>query len=288
MDRLSAMLANYLLNNETGAALLEMSFPAATLLFKENAIIALAGANFSAHINDKPIENYKPYLIHKKDVLHFKKQESGSWIYLAVQGGFKIDPWLGSYSTHAKVKLGGYKGRLLQKNDVLEHATTQNEPAQHLHFKIATHEWEQCYNGTTIRVLPGNEFQLLTESSKVEFYQTGFNISQQSDRMGYRLEGKQLSLQQHVELISTAVSRGTLQLLPNGQCIVLMADHQTTGGYPRIAQVISADIPKLAQLQFSKTIKFEPVDISTAEESLLSMQRWLQQIRISCSQKFKH
>lgn len=288
MDILSCTLANYLLGNEAGEAVLEMSFPAAELLFKENAVIALAGADFSAYINDKAIENYKPYFIHKDEVLHFKKRESGSWIYLAVKGSFKIDQWLNSYSTHTKAKLGGYKGRLLQKNDSLELAHTQDHKTQRFHFKIAAHEWEQWYNGSTIRVLPGNEFGLLNKSSAIALYKNQFSITQQSDRMGYRLESDVLTLSNPVNLISSGVTTGTVQLLPSGQCIVLMADHQTTGGYPRIAQAIAADLPKLAQLQFSKKIKFKQVDISAAEESLLSMQRWLQQVKASCFQKTRY
>ena len=134
----------------------------------------------------------------------------------------------------------------------------------------------------SIRCITGTEYGLLTEIAQRNFGQQNFTISQQSDRMGYRLSNEPLFLEQSIELISSPVDIGTVQLLPTGTLIILLADHQTTGGYPRIASVIKADLPKLAQAKPGQAIKFILTSIGEAEDNYINMQRNLQEIKQAC------
>jgi antagonist of KipI len=133
-----------------------------------------------------------------------------------------------------------------------------------------------------IGVIPGHEWAWLPDTSRRSFMENNYLIHPSSDRMGYQLSGAPLSLEQPLELVSSAVSFGTVQLLPGGQLIVLMADHQTTGGYPRIAHVVSAHLPKLAQLRPSDTIQFKLMDLESAEQLLVSRQKELHILQRSC------
>ncbi len=282
MDFFAASVANYLVGNDENAALIEMHFPAATIVFQSAARISITGADFAAHINDTPVSLYQPLYITDGDVLSFKKNNSGARAYIAIGGGMMADKWLGSFSTHIKVQAGGYKGRLLQKDDEIGLNTVA--PIKHnKKFSIAPSVIESIYTkDNVIRCIAGPEYHLLNTESENIFSNALFVISNQSDRMGYRLRGDVLSLKNTVELISSAVGFGTIQLLPNGQLIVLMADHQTTGGYPRISAVITADFPKLAQLRVNTPIKFKLISLSKAEEILLSMHQTINEIKKGC------
>jgi antagonist of KipI len=282
MDFFAASVANYLVGNDEKMALIEMHFPAATIVFQSAARISITGADFTAHINDTPVPLYQPLYITDGDVLSFKKNNSGVRAYIAIGGGMIIDHWLGSYSTHVKVAAGGYKGRLLQKDDtiILNAAELTNRNKK---FSIAPSVIERIYSReNVIRCIAGPEYHLLNTDSENIFSSASFVISNQSDRMGYRLQGDALSSKTPADLISSAVGFGTIQLLPNGQLIVLMADHQTTGGYPRIAAVITADLPRLAQLPVNTAIQFKLVTLSKAEEILLSMHQTINEIKKGC------
>ena len=285
MDIFAATVANYLVGNDKEQPVIEMHFPAAEILFETNALISIAGANFDAHINSEPIEMYQPFLVQKGSVLSFNKNLSGARTYLAIHGEMKIEKWLGSYSTHLKVKAGGHKGRVLQKEDII---VISNYAVEMKTKKITVSPAviDAVYNNqNSIRCFAGLEWNLLSASSEIVFLQSIFAITNQSDRMGYRLVGENLFLQNAIELISSPVCFGTIQLLPNGQLIILMADHQTTGGYPRIATVIAADLPKLAQLPINSKIHFQLVSHNQAEERLISIHQTLTEIKNGC-QKF--
>jgi antagonist of KipI len=285
MDFFAASVANYLVGNDEKAAVIEMHFPAATILFQSDALISITGADFDAHLNDTPVSLYQPIFITKGAILSFKKNCSGVRAYIAISGGLIIDQWLGSYSTHLKVKAGGFKGRLLQKDDLIG-LNTIALTNRNKNFSLALSVIERMYtNENTIRCIAGPEYHLMNAASENIFSNASFVISNQSDRMGYRLQGEALLLKTPMELISSPVGFGTIQLLPNGQLIVLMADHQTTGGYPRIASVITADLPRLAQLPVNTVIKVKLITLSKAEEILLSVHQTINEIKKGC-QKF--
>ena len=136
--------------------------------------------------------------------------------------------------------------------------------------------------GNTIRIIKGKEYDLLTDCSQTIIEGNTFSISVQSDRMGYRMNGSPLRLADQQEMISSAVTRGTIQLLPNGQLIILMADHQTTGGYPRLGHVISADLSALAQMPLNAALRFRLVSLAEAGSLSLRHYHHLQQIKTAC------
>jgi antagonist of KipI len=285
MDKYAMQVTNMLVGNIPGEAIIEMHFPAAVFMFTQTALIALGGADFSASINGEPVPNLHPIIVCKNDVLQFHKPINGARVYLAVSGGLVADNWMNSYSTHLKAKAGGYKGRNFRKDDELFLRQPFSIPIQQDDFLVlpwqADTKWLEESNG--ILVLPGNEWERLTTESKENFTMTSFVITQQSDRMGYRLNNIPMHSITNEEVVSSAVSFGAIQLLPDGGLIVLMADHQTTGGYPRVAHVITAHHSKLAQRKAGDKIQFKFTDQQTAEELFIKQQQHLLQLQNACT-----
>jgi antagonist of KipI len=279
MDKTAARLINILLGNDENEAVLEIHFPAPILQFEEPTIIALGGADFGAHLNEKPIENWRPVRVEKGGVLEFHQRNFGARIYLSVRGGFQIPEWLGSRSTNLSAKIGGFGGRAFQKNDRLffKQRTTNNE--RRTNYRISTSVLPFYSRFPTVRVVAGAEWENLSEQSRVKFLSNSFSIRRESDRMGFRLAGENLNLTEKIELISSAVNFGTIQLLPEGQLIILMADHQTTGGYPRLANVAAIDLPLLAQLNPTDTISFYLISFAEAENLLVQQEIELNYLR---------
>lgn len=299
MDLNAMKIANALVGNELNEAVIEMSFPAAVIRFHSPALIAISGADFSPKLNGRNIPVHQPVLVAADSELKFTKHINGAWCYVAVQGGFEISEWLGSGSTNTKAKVGGVDGRFLKKGDTLslrrqlKETETKVLPwraniTEFYNQWFVSEPWSvssQSKVAQTIRCIQGNEFDWLTKKSQKDFLKHNFIISRQSDRMGYRLEGTELKQSKKQELLSTAVSFATIQLLPSGELITLMADHQTTGGYPRLAHVIAADRSRLAQCHPAEKISFSFVDIEAAEDLLLSQEQSLSQLQQAC--KFK-
>ena len=289
MDRWSARVANILVNNKKEEAVIELHFPSSEFIFEEPALITICGANFSPHVNGEEIPCYQPVLINKYSILQFYGLRRGARAYLAVHGGFDIPVWLNSYSTNLKAGTGGYNGRALQKDDQIVIRSLAPEILSLLgkkEFMIlpwkADTVWDE--NETkAISVLKGNEWDKLPGVSKESMLSQVFAVTHQSDRMGYYLQGDNLSALMNEELISSAVSFGTIQLLPDGQLIVLMADHQTTGGYPRVAHVISSHHSRLAQMKAGDKIRFRFTDQQAAEELLLKQEQHLLQLQNACT-----
>jgi len=280
MDTFAATVANILAGNEKNEAVIELHFPPSSFLFEQKCMIALSGADFCPVLNNKPIPLNTTVIAGENSVLEFKQFRHGERCYLAVHGGFFVEQWLNSYSTHLKASAGGYEGRRLMKGDVLH----LQDPL--FNFKLY---YTDCFilpvsldvsafydHSPTVRCVEGNEYDWLNDDSKKIFTSCSFHISVRSDRMGYCLEGKPLNTTINKQLISSAVTKGSIQLLPAAQLIILMADHQTTGGYPKIANVISADIPKLAQMRPNRIVQFELITLSEAENLLLLQHQYLQ------------
>lgn len=263
MDKTAVRLINILLGNDEHEAVLEIHFPAPEILFESAAVFALGGADFGAELDGGSIESLRTLKAEKGSVLKFKQNVFGNRAYFSVKGGFKIEQVLKSKSTNLTAKFGGFEGRKIQNNDRIELNQTSitNVP----NSKISNSLLPIYSRFPTVRVVEGTEFVNLTALSEQNFLKTDFVISQTSDRMGYRLNGEPLYLLDNKQLISSAVNFGTIQLLPDGQVIILMADHQTSGGYPRIANVISNDLPLVAQLGANDKIAFHLVSQTEAE-----------------------
>ena len=281
MDRTAVRLLNALLDEDENAAVLEMHFPAPEVIFEEPARFALGGANFSARLNGAALENWRPIFAEKGSNLKFSEKISGSRAYLSIKGGFKIDGWLGSASTNLKAEIGGFHGRKLEPGDRISFNSNLKFEISDFEFKVSNSLIPFYSKFPTVRVVAGAEFELLTAISQENFLKTDFTISQNSDRMGFRLAGAPLYPLHPKELVSSAVNFGTVQLLPDGQLIVLMADHQTTGGYPRIANVVAADLPLLAQLGTNERVAFHLISTAEAENLSMKFERELRLLRVA-------
>ena len=287
MDRFAAQVANILVGNETAEAVVEMHYPSPVIHFAAPALVAISGAETVAYINNQPAPILHPVMIGAGCDLTFRQPESGARSYLAIKGGLDIPVWLNSYSTGRKAGMGGFKGRGLQKDDRIPFRQTNNYDRflDGRDFLVlpwkADLQWEESPINT-VSVLPGHEWDWMDEASQTMFETLPFYISSLSDRMGYRLNSVTLSFRHKEELISSAVSFGTIQLLPDGQAVVLMAGHQTTGGYPRIGHVATAHLPKLAQLKPGEEIYFELTDVAEAENLLTRQKQHLQLLADAC------
>ncbi|MEO5860643.1 MAG: biotin-dependent carboxyltransferase family protein [Pyrinomonadaceae bacterium] len=275
MDRTAARLINALLGNDDNEAVLETHFPAVEVEFGSGCSFAIGGADLGAELSGIPIRNWSSLAAKPGDVLRFTKPSCGMRPYLAVAGGFAIDKWLGSCSTNLIAGAGGRNGSSLKAADVI----ALREPRMTASHTIGPSMTPKYSRFPTVRVVAGGEFGLLTAISEKAFLSDGFTITSDSNRMGYRLSGPPIHLLHTKEMVSAAVTFGTIQLLPDGQLIVLMADHQTAGGYPRIANVISADLPLLAQLGANDGVSFHLVTIDEAERVAAEFERNLCRLR---------
>ncbi|MBW0176706.1 biotin-dependent carboxyltransferase family protein [Sediminibacterium sp.] len=280
MDFVSMRLANALAGNEEQEPVIEMHWPAPVIRFETDTCFAISGAAVIARIDQQTeIPVNRTVFVKAGSQLSFEKKLSGARIYLAVQNGFNLTPWLNSNSTHLQLNHGGHHlttGAVVEFNKALSHTISITK------FYPWYIQSPIDLSDSTIHFTRGKEWGLLDETMKELFKQNIYQISNESNRMGYRLNGTPVYLQHSTELISTAVTKGTIQLLPNGQPLVLLADHQTTGGYPRIGHVISADVPKLAQFETGQSIRFKEITIEEAHQRLKNLDLYLKQTEIAC------
>lgn len=280
MDVAAARLINTLLGNDENAAVVEMHFPAARIIFEKDGVFAIGGAELGAKLNDRTIKNWKIFAARAGDVLYFDNKILGSRAYLAVRGGFKTSEWLGSSSTNLIAGLGGNNGRKIEARDSLAYDETKLERTPDPLVSFSLIPFYSRF--PTVRVITGAEYDLLSDEAKGLLVDHDFVITSRSDRMGFRLAGEGIYLDGSYDFISSAVTFGTIQLLPDGQLIVLMADQQTAGGYPRVAHVITRDLPLIAQLGPNDKVAFHLVSLAEAEALAAEFERELQKFRVGC------
>jgi antagonist of KipI len=292
MDEVSHRLANLLLGNPAQAPTLEMTLTGPSLRFETEAMIALCGADFSPSIENLPVPLWRPVLVRAGSQLRFGRAGQGARCYLAVEGGFSVPSRLGSASTHLAAGFGGFQGRSLKIGDRLETGPCAGDRYPALRRRLQ--QGQRPFLGTdwfapwvreldfhrpaVLRIIPGPQWSLLTEESRRGLLETTFKVASNSDRMGIRMQGPKLSLDHPLEMISSGVATGTLQLPPDGSLILLMADRQTTGGYPRLGEVASVDLPGAAQLRPGDALRFIPVSIEEAQALLLSREARLRDL----------
>lgn len=278
MDTYSYQLANLLVGNLRHDAALEITLIGPTIEFLAETQIAITGRDAIVLLDDEKIPLWKTKRVKKGQVLKILSTSRGARLYLAIAGGLIVPKILNSYSTYLAGKIGGYDGRKLEKGDILfgkeKLATSRFERFLSKHLIPS---WE---DKATIRVIRGPEFSLFTSDSQEHFFQSIYEVTTSSDRMGYRLIGEQLHRNVHENMISEAITIGTIQVPEDGQPIILMADRQTTGGYFRIANVISVDLPKLAQLQAQHKIRFQEVTIEEAQKLYTDREKLFRSIEI--------
>ena len=280
MDRTAARLINLLLGNDETEAVIEMHFPAPEILFEQETMFALGGANFGAKLNNKSIDNWKTHFADSGSILSFPEKISSNRCYLSVRGGFEIEKWLASASTGLTANIGGLNGRKLETGDKIDVKRSSKFKTHNSKLRISNNLIPFYSRFPTVRIIEGAEFENLTAFSEQQFLSETFTISKDSNRMGFRLEGEPIFLLNKTEMVSSAVDFGTIQLLPDGQIIVLMADHQTTGGYPRLGNIISIDLPLIAQLGANDKVGFHLISIEESENLLLDFEKDLNFLRI--------
>lgn len=284
MDWQAHQLANALVANELHDTIIESHFPAPVLRITKACIMAFAGADFHAQLDGTYLPINKTLFIPADSIIQFTKKVSGERVYIAVHGGFEVEKVMGSTATNMKASFGGWQGRALRKGDQIPIKSLQQKKITQLQI-MPWFVYPDISIGNVIRIMPGPEWTWLGNASSQNILITPFVIQPQSDRMAMKLQGQALELHQQQEMISSAVQMGTVQLLPNGQLLTLMADHQTVGGYPRVLQVIKADLPKLAQMQAGRAIQFQKVDMETATNLLQNMHANIRKISISVKQQ---
>ena len=296
MDALSLRVANLLVGNDEHAAALECTLVGPTLRFDEHTLIALGGADLGVTANGIALPLWRAICIPAGTTLNSASAVRGCRGYIAVAGGIDVPPVLGSRSTYLRASLGGYEGRALHRGDRLPlgaptelglriGAAVAKDRGRD---RVAVAMWGASaslvpfYSGsTTVKVVEGEHTGLLTADSAERMWGTEFRVGAQSDRMGYRLESgdSPLSLRAPCEILSEAVAFGTVQLPPGGNPIVLMADRQTTGGYPRIGEVASVDLPLVAQLKAGDRLRFQRISLEEAQRLYLAREDNIRQAR---------
>ncbi|WP_323758145.1 biotin-dependent carboxyltransferase family protein [Roseivirga sp.] len=259
MDKASAQLANHLVRNSADSPVLEITLLGPKIQFEGPCQIAITGADLSAEINGSIIPQFKTININHGDVLSFSKPVTGCRAYLAINGKWDIQSWLGSFSASATNTALTTPNSIIVKDQIIEIIRGKEQSI----FAISESERPSLSVEAPIKVYPGPEFEAFSTIEKQSFFGDCFTIGQDSNRMGYRLKEALKGYTQKKEVISSGVIPGTIQITNSGQPIVLMADAQTTGGYPRIANVSSTDLDRLAQFKPGDTVTFELINFSS-------------------------
>ncbi|MGG1514321.1 biotin-dependent carboxyltransferase family protein [Paenibacillus oryzisoli] len=291
MDAFAHRAANVLVGNPAGAATLEMTWIGPQLIARSDMLLAICGGDLDAHVDGEPAPLWRPWVIPAGSMLELRHAVHGCRAYLAVGGGFCADEALGSRSTYVRAGIGGFAGRALQAGDRLdihELALELKDMQRYVrHARAVSTRCRPPYADEPIlRIVRGREQPLFREASWAQLLEQVYVVTPQSDRMGFRLAGE-AALERldgaETELVSEAVAAGTLQVPPSGQPLLLLADCQTTGGYPRIGHVITADLPLAAQVRPGGKLRFAEVTLQEAQEALLVQQLELRQLAAGVS-----
>jgi antagonist of KipI len=260
-DALSFRIANRVVGNDENAPAIEMTLIGSTLRFIVPCTIALAGADISP---ESGVPMFEPVQVQPGFMLECGPLCKGARTYLAVSGGIAVPKVLGSASTHLAAELGGFQGRALQPGDILG-IGSDGAP---LRTANPARLRELVLSQKTIRVTKGAQAQLFREDDMVRFCSSEYVVTEQSNRLGLCLSGAGLQPSSQAELLTEGVSLGAIQIPPDGQPIILFVDQQTTGGYPKLANVIAADIHCIGQLRPRNTVRFKTVSIEEAISTL--------------------
>ena len=257
MDQKAYESANQLVNNQKNEAVIEHTVFGGSYRFQSDTVIALTGADMKPSIDGKACPMYRPVFVPSGGILSLGAAVNGCRTYLAAAGGILVPPVLGSRSTNLKCKIGGFQGRALQSGDLLDTGTLSVpfQQIKDLSLKAPVYSKE-----IKVRVIEGPQSDYFTEKGLNLFYSAPYTVSEQSDRMGCRLEGPAVESIHGTDIVSDGIVFGSIQITSSGMPIVLMADRQTTGGYAKIATVITDDLPLLAQAVPGTTIHFQKME----------------------------
>lgn len=279
MDLFAFRAANLLAGNNPNCAAIEIGLGDITFRALNDCVVSVAGVGFglSIFIWDFPL--WSSYYVRGGWTIRLNKLGSGLWACLAIAGGVLTPPILGSASTYLRGPLGGLDGRQLQAGDVLQ-SGTPSRPLNDLAARTLPEDARPLYSDIpTVDVIMGPQENYFTDESVAMFLSSEYTVSPTSDRMGYRLEGEKLIHRNKSELISEGMTMGAIQIPSSGQPIIMMADSPTTGGYPKIGTVVSADLPLLAQCVPGKSrIRFRNTTVSKAQKKYRELLNGLEKI----------
>lgn len=274
MDEPAWRLANALVGNDAGEAVLEITLAGPTLQFTRDAVIALTGGIIEARANGQPLPPWTSCFLPAGTALRLGGMRHGCRSYLAVRGGFDVEPVLGSRSSDLHARVGPLGGRALRAGDTLTvgaHATAPwfrpGHDVQALRWGLDPQPWLD-YARSPLGLLRGHHYGALDQASQRNLFAQRFVVSKDSNRTGSRLDGPLLRLDHALELVSEATLPGTLQLPPSGQPILLLAEAPVTGGYPRIGQLAAVDLPRLAQRRPGDAVCFREIAMDEALQRL--------------------
>jgi antagonist of KipI len=280
-DDVALRLANRLVGNEEGAAALEMTLVGATLEFDEACAAALAGGECDATLDGAAAGMWETIDVKAGAVLRCGPMRRGARAYLAVRGGFEVGAVLGSASTNLSGKFGGVEGRALKKGDVLclrRRTGGGSDAAKKRLRKLKAGVVQELYGarGGTLRVTRGLQADWFRAEERAKFLSGAYRVSEESNRSGLRLKGEALRAREGMQLITEGVAAGAVQVPPDGEPIILFVDQQTTGGYPKIANVIAADLHRVGQLRPRDEVRFAEVTIPEAVRLLREREELLE------------
>jgi len=271
-DAISLRIGNRLAGNPEGAAALEMTLVGGAFVFEEDAVIAVTGADFGASLDGIAVPMWSSARVQAGQTVTLGPSTSGARSYLCVGGGIMVEPFLGSASTHALSGLGGFEGRALHKGDRLDiGAANSLFQKRTLSAQALEHLWPR----KILRVTEGPQSEWFADSAWETLCGSAFRVAEQSNRMGVRLEGSRVPVDTRREMITEGVPLGAIQVTPSGQPIILFVEQQTTGGYPKIANVISADFHSLGQLRPRDEVRFERIEMHEARALLRAQEELL-------------
>ncbi|MBQ2751380.1 MAG: biotin-dependent carboxyltransferase family protein [Oscillospiraceae bacterium] len=268
LDPRAAAVANILVGNEQGEAVLECTMLGPHLQFNTANCIAITGGELGATLDGAPVPTYRAVKVAAGQVLRFTAPLKGCRAFIAFAGGLDIAPVMGSRSTYMKAKIGGFEGRKLQKEDVIGFRAPVEE-LKNMGLRAMASEFvpRDLY---TIHVVLGPQDDAFTEAGINTFLSEVYTVTQEFDRMGCRLDGALIEHKSGGDIISDGISFGAIQVPTSGKPILMLSDRQTTGGYTKIANVISFDFRILAQLKAGDKVRFEKVSVKYAQDTLLT------------------
>ncbi|MDI6601515.1 MAG: biotin-dependent carboxyltransferase family protein [Thermoanaerobacteraceae bacterium] len=260
-DQYAYRIGNILVGNDGSEASLECMFTGPTIEFEEETVFAITGGDFGATLNGARVYNWHSYRARPGDILQLGGVISGSMGYISFSGGIDVPPVMGSRSTYAKGRIGGLEGRYLKDGDCIGIGKGDLSTYGRQLEDIYIPHYER---DITVRVILGPQDDYFTKSGIYTFLNSPYEVTQSSDRMGYRLKGTAIEHSKGADIISDGVPLGAVQVPGDGQPIIMLADRQTTGGYTKIATVITADIPKMAQARPGDVIHFKSISLKDA------------------------
>jgi biotin-dependent carboxylase-like uncharacterized protein len=264
LDRVSLRLANALVGNASGTPALEVLLQGPTIAVRAEAVrVAVVGGD--AHIElastpDRLVPGGRSVRLGRGEVFRVRGPSDSVCAYVAIEGGLRIAPVLGSVSTYVRGRIGGFHGRALRQGDRLPLAV----PVAAARDELMLSRRVDLALRQPVRVVLGPQRDFFTDDAVATFLASEYRVSRQADRMGYRLDGPALAHAKGYDIVSDGTVVGSIQVPGSGQPIILMVDHQTTGGYPKIATVISADIPVVGRRRVGHAIRFVAVDLQVA------------------------